>query len=246
MISELISTKKYSKDNILFVDFEDYRLSGIKPANIEELLTAFVKLTKNLPKFIFFDEIQHLPEWGRVLRTLHNQRKYKIIVSGSNSEPLSKEVATELRGRYSDILVLPYSFNEFLKQQKIEYNKRTQFLPDKGEILAAFEIYLENGGFPEVIAKKSNREKRLILKNYFNTIFFNDIVERYNIKMKYILDEMMKYGINTFSQLFSISKFEKYLKSSGMSASKRTISNYLHYLESAYFFIVNEKFSYSP
>ena len=64
--------------------------------------------------------------------------------------------------------------------------------------------------------------------------------------MKYILNEMMKYGINTFSQLFSISKFEKYLKSSGMSASKRTISNYLHYLESAYFFIVNEKFSYSP
>ena len=110
MISELISTKKYSKYNILFVDFEDYRLSGVKPANIEELLTAFVILTKNLPKFIFFDEIQHLPEWGRVLRTLHNQRKYKIIVSGSNSELLSKEVATELRGRYSDILVLPYSF----------------------------------------------------------------------------------------------------------------------------------------
>ena len=246
LISEIISNKKYTKSDVLFIDFEDYRLTGILPENIDDLLSVFFQLTGKEPKFLFFDEVQHLPNWGRVLRTLHNKRKYKIIVSGSNSEMLSKEISTELRGRYSDLLLMPFSFREYLRKQKITYNKQTQYLPEKGKILKAFDDYIKKGAFPEVIEKKSCQEKRKLLQNYYNTIFFNDIIERYNIKTKFVLQELMKYGLTTFSSLFSISKFEKYLKIANIPVSKSTISNYLHYLENAFFIILNEKFSYSP
>ncbi len=245
MIQELIDLG-YKKEEILFIDFEDYRLKKIKDENIEEIFTSFIQLTGVIPKFVFFDEIQHLKNWGRILRTFHNKNKYKIIVSGSNSELLSKEVSTELRGRYSDIQLLPYSYKEFLKLKNITYTERSQYLIERGFLIKAFTEYYSGSSFPEVINKKNNKEQRKLIQNYYNTIFHNDIIDRYNIKAKEVLDELMNYALNTPAELFSISSFEKTLKASNIPASKRTISNYLRYIKDAYFVIVNEKFSYSP
>ncbi len=201
MIQELID-KGYKKEDILFIDFEDYRLKNIIDENIDDIFSSFVQLTGNIPKFIFFDEIQHLQNWGRILRTFHNKRKYKIIVSGSNSELLSKEVSTELRGRHSDIQLLPYSYNEFLKQQNIDYSERTQYLIERGFLVKAFTDYCNGSSFPEVMIKNSKKEQRKLLQNYYNTIFHNDIIDRYNIKAKEVLDELMNYALNTPAELF--------------------------------------------
>ena len=68
-----------------------------------------------------------------LLRSLHNRRKFKIIVSGSNSSLLSREIATELRGRYTDEIMFPFSFMEFLegaffilKSEKFSYSVRVR------------------------------------------------------------------------------------------------------------------------
>lgn len=246
IITNLIAKNKFKQEDFLFLDFEDYRLSGVSGRDFDALFTTFFQLTGKQPRFLFFDEIQHLPEWGRILRTLHNKRKYKIVVSGSNSELLSKEISTELRGRYSNILVTPYSFKEFLKHKKVNYNQRTQYLPERGKIISEFEEFIFNGSFPETLIKQSKKEHRKLLQNYYNTVFYKDILDRYRIKAKETLIELMRYTVNTYAELFSISSFEKSLKHAQISVSKRTISNYLHYLESAYFVILNKKFSYSP
>ncbi len=246
LISNLIAESGFEKEDFLFIDFEDYRLGGISGTHIEELFTTFVQVAGKQPKFLFFDEIQHLSDWGRILRTLHNKRKYKIVVSGSNSELLSKEISTELRGRYSNLLLVPYSFKEFLKHKKINYNQRTQYLPERGKIISEFEEFIFNGSFPETLFKESKKERRKLLQNYYNTVFYKDVLDRYHIKAKETLNELMRYAVNTYSELFSISSFEKSLKHAEISVSKRTISNYLHYLENAYFIILNKKFSYSP
>src|SRR5207302_9378225 len=83
-------------------------------------------------------------------------------------------------------------------------------------------------------------------QNYFRTIFYKDILERYQIKAKYVLEQLMSYCLNTYADLFSISAFEKYLKQAGIPGSKRTIANYLHYLEEAFFLITHEKYAASP
>ena len=246
LIQSLLDTGNWAKQDILFVDFEDYRLSGFLAEDVDELLAAFQQLTGQYPRFLFFDEVQHIPEWGQVLRTLHNRRRFKIIVSGSNSQLLSQEVATELRGRYEDIRMLPFSFVEYLRYREISYSLATFHTPARGKIVAAFEEYLKYGGFPEVVMLGAPSKMRKLLQSYFHTIFYRDILERYHIKARYVLDALMREILEAFSETFSIGQFEKQLKNNNLPGSKRTIANYLHYLQEAFFIIANDKFAYSP
>jgi predicted AAA+ superfamily ATPase len=89
LIQDLLESKGVSREDILFVDFEDYRLQGFGPPDVDNLFTVFQQLAGRHPRFLFFDEIQHVSEWNRILRTLHNSRRYTIVVSGSNSSLLS-------------------------------------------------------------------------------------------------------------------------------------------------------------
>ena len=245
LIGSLLERERWTRQDILFVDFEDYRLGGFVSSDVDELLTAFQQLAGRRPRFVFFDEVQHLPDWSRVLRTLHNRRQFKLIVSGSNSELLYREVATELRGRYEHLLVLPFSFGEYLRHRQISVTPATRHTA-RGTLAAAFDAYLRHGGFPEVLLADTAAERRKLLQNYFKTIFYKDILERHGIKARYVLDALMSNLLDTYSERFSISRFEKQLKSHGLPGSKRTISSYLHHLEEAFFVIANEKFSYSP
>jgi len=246
LVQSLLQDGQYTKENILFIDFEDFRLAGLSSEGIDEIFSVFYQLTGKYPDFLFFDEVQNLSDWSRVLRTLHNRRRFKIIISGSNSKLLSREVATELRGRYEDILMLPFSFKEYLRYQEISFTPATFHTPARGKILAAFDRYIRDGGFPEVVMASNEMERRKLLQNYYKTIFYRDILERYNIKARYVLDALMTEFLETYSSIFSISKFEKTLRLNDLPGSKRTIANYLQYLEDAFFIIVNEKFSFSP
>ncbi len=246
LIKSLIQSKKYSKKDILFIDFEDFRLSGLNGNNIDELFTVFYQLTNRYPRFLFFDEVQNLSDWSRVLRTLHNRRRFKIIISGSNSTLLGNEIATELRGRYQDILMFPFSFGEYIRYKGVSFTPTKFHTAARGGILSAFTTYLRYGGFPEVVTAGSDIERNKLLKSYYKTIFYRDIIERYNIKARYILDALMNEFLETYSGTFSISKFEKHLKANSLAGSKRTIANYFHYLQEAFFIITNDKFSYSP
>jgi hypothetical protein len=246
LIQDLIGQGNWTREDILFIDFEDYRLTDFAAADTDVLLTAFHQVTGKAPTFLFFDEIQRLPGWSRVLRTLHNQNRYRIVVTGSNAGLLEREIATELRGRCRNILILPFSFPEFLRFHGISHDERTLLTPARGQVLKAFEQYLKEGGFPEVVKKENASEKRELLQTYYRTIFYRDILERYNIKAKTVLEAIMRYSLNTFSDLFSISMFEKELKRYHLPGSKQTISNYLGYLQEAFFVMAHDKFSYSP
>jgi predicted AAA+ superfamily ATPase len=246
LIQDLLAQGNWSREDILFVDFEDYRLTDFTAADTDALLTAFQQVAGKAPTFLFFDEIQQLPGWSRVLRTLHNQNRYRIVVTGSNAGLLEREIATELRGRCRNILMMPFSFPEFLRFHGIPDDERTLLTPARGRVLKAFEHYLKEGGFPEVVKKETVPEKRELLQTYYRTIFFRDILERYNVKAKTLLEAVMRYSLNTFSDLFSISMFAKELKRQLLPGSKQTISNYLGYLQEVFFLTAHEKFSYSP
>ena len=246
LIQDLLAQGNWSREDILFVDFEDYRLTDFTAADTDALLTAFHQVAGKAPTFLFFDEIQQLPGWSRVLRTLHNQNRYRIVVTGSNAGLLEREIATELRGRCRNILMMPFSFPEFLRLHGIPDDERTLLTPARGRVLKAFEHYLKEGGFPEVVKKETVPEKRELLQNYYRTIFFRDILECYNVKAKTLLEAVMRYSLNTFSDLFSISMFAKELKRQQLPGSKQTISNYLGYLQEVFFLTAHEKFSYSP
>ena len=246
LIHDLMGQGNWSREDILFIDLEDCRLTDFTAADTDALLAAFQQVTGKAPTFLFFDEIQKLHGWSRVLRTLHNQNRYRIVVTGSNASLLEREIATELRGRCRNILILPFSFPEFLRFHGIPHDERTLLTPARGRVLKAFEQYLKEGGFPEIVKKETVVEKRELLQTYYRTIFYRDILERYNVKAKTVLEAVMRFSLNNFSDLFSISMFEKELKRHHLPGSKQTISNYLRYLQEAFFVIAHDKFSYSP
>ncbi len=245
IINSLIEQKIAKRDDIIFLDFEDYRLSDFVPNDIEDLLSIFRQLTGKNPVWLFFDEVHKMPEWSKVLRTLHNKRAYRIIISGSNARLLIPEIASELRGRYRDHLVLPLSFKELLKWNNISWSERIFYTTRRGDLLRVFDEYMKFGGFPEVIKYKSLLERRQLIQNYYRTIFYHDILDRYRIKAKHLIEAMMSFCLYQSASLFSISSFEKALKLDGRSGSKRTLANYLVYLKEAFFIITSEKFSYS-
>ncbi len=245
LMQNLFASGNVSKSAVLFVDFEDYRLSGSDSSVMDALIATHYQITGTAPVYLFLDEVQSLPNWSRVLRTLHNTQRYKIVVSGSNSELLSREIATELRGRCIEMFLYPFSFHEYLAYKQVHFTQLTFHTPLKGLIIKAFDEFLKTGGFPEVVKKTNILESNQILQSYFRTTYYKDIIERYDIKAKETLEGMMLHAIHHVSELFSISAYEKVVRQTGHSISKRTLSNYLGYLEEAFFVITTEKFSFS-
>jgi predicted AAA+ superfamily ATPase len=238
--------EKVGKEKIIFIDFEDNRLVGLKNEELDEIFVAHRELTGKEPEYLFFDEIQNIKYWSKFIRRLHNLNKYSIVVSGSSSKLLTGEIATELRGRYRSVLVLPFTFTEFLKAKGFSYTKMTAYTEKKGGILRHFNNYLSYGGFPEVVKAKTEEEMRELARTYYDTIFYRDILERYKIKNKEIIEMLMAYITDNNASIFSISSFEKIMKERGVRISKKTVSQYLRYLEESFFVFSLEKFSYSP
>jgi len=238
--------KDTSKEEILFIDFEDNRLVGVDAHNVDEMFVAHKELFSKEVKYLFFDEIQALPSWSHFIRKLHNQQKYIIIISGSSAGLLGKEIATELRGRYKSVFITPFSFKEFLKIKNVEYTPALEFSSQKGALLKLFQEYFKDGGYPEIIKESEKSEKRQKMNSYFQTIFYKDIVERHHITNYNILEHLMNYILNNVARVFSVTQFEKILKEMGLAVSKKTISLYLTYLAEAFFVYTIEEFSYSP
>jgi len=240
----LIEAQKQKKEETIFIDFKDNRLVNIKTEELDELFIAHEELTGKKAKYLFFDEIQAAPEWSKFIRRLHNQKKYCIVVTGSSSKLLSKEIATELRGRYISTLLLPLSFKEFLKFKKFEYKKTTEFTSTKGQLIKLLNEYIEYGGFPATVLK-SQTEKKELIKSYFETTFYKDIIERHKIENTDLIEQLTNYLIENNAELFSINNFHKILKNKGLFTSKKTISQYLKYIVDTFFVLTTEKFSYS-
>ena len=145
---------------------------------------------------------------------------------------MSKEFATLLTGRYVNIEMYPFSFNEFLDYKK--ELKDSPFIVNElnTDLENYFEEYLQYGGIPLTIS--SQNDKGLVLNGIYSSIILNDIVERYEIRNIGIFNRVVKYIIENTGNLISANSIYKYLKHEKLKITKQTIYNYLEYLENAY------------
>ena len=237
------------KDNIVYVNFEHERLRNLDAGDLGELLVAHREIfepDETKPVYMFLDEIQNVRDWDKWVRRIHDERRFRIFITGSSSKLLSREIATSLRGRCLSFALYPFSFAEFLKAKKypIESLAEIQYSEERGEVLKLLREYMEFGGFPEVVLEGDQETKGRLLSSYFETIFYKDIVERYGVKNLALLDGFLRYAINNFSSYLSLSKVEKYFKSTGVKCSKKTLANFLKYSESVFLLFPVEIFSY--
>jgi len=237
LIKELEKREGYTRDNIAYVDFSDPR------ARVD--ISMFLKVVNSLfrkPIFLFLDEIQELKGWQDFLRVLHNLRRYKIIISGSSSKLLSREIATQLRGRSIDKIIFPFSFKEFLKCKGIEIKGEISEMK-KGDVLRELNTYLEYGGYPEIVLEKSIYKKKDMVRTYFNTIFYRDLVDRFKIRNTYLMEFMLKYCISNASSYLSLSKLHKVIHNY-LKVSKKTIAIYWKNITEALFIFPIMRFSF--
>ncbi len=239
--------EKVGKENILYVDFEDVKLKGGRVDLLDELLVAFREIfspNKEKKIYLFLDEIQNIEGWEKWVRSLHNRRRYKIIVSGSSATLLSREIATALRGRSINFEIYPFNFKEFLIEKKYLYDiDIIRHTEKKGEMLKYLNEYIRYGGFPEVVLSVERLKNRLLV-SYFDAIFHRDIIERYRVRNISLMENFLMYLLNNNANYISLGKIENFFKTMGMKVSKKTLGEYLKYAKDVFFLFPLEIFSY--
>lgn len=224
------------RTNLLYIDFFDNRLHNLQHDNLEQILKAYYSLfpeKKNTEKvYCFFDEIQAVEHWEHFINRLLRAEECEVYITGSSAKMLSKEIATQMRGRSLAWEMFPFSFDEFLSFHQIQ----TGPLTTKQQLLFSkyFDKYFVSGGFPEV-AMISDFLRIKIHQEYFNTILFRDLIERHDIKHPKAVIDLAQFLINNVSSRHSIKSLYRYLKTLQHSISPATIAQYLDWFEDAYF-----------
>jgi len=209
-----------------FVNFDDERLIAV--SNFDEIIEAVLAVYSN-PEVLLLDEIQNLPNWEIIVNRLQRQG-IQLVITGSNSNLLSSELATHLTGRHLPVYVFTFNFSEYLSTSE-------KTITDV-EIREKFNDFLLNGGYPEPLMKALNYKD--YLKVLFDSILFKDIVKRYHIRYAASLESLAAWLISNISGEFSLNELARQTQIS----SVHTIKKYLSYLEEAFVFFTLSQFSY--
>jgi len=226
-----------SRENILYLNFFDDRLHNMRQENLGLITEAYYSLypeKKNTETvYCFFDEIQAVEAWEPFVDRLLRTEKCEVYLTGSSARMLSKEIATQMRGRALSWELFPFSFREFLDYKGIN-NTGALSTKQRLTIRKAFDDYWETGGFPEV----AGVEKHLRIKihqEYFQAVLFRDLIERYDISHPKAVTDLAHWLIDNTASLYSVNKLTGYLKSLGHKAHSSAVSDYLSWFEDAYF-----------
>jgi uncharacterized protein len=235
------------RKNCIYMNFEDERLIPLDGGELTLLLDTHEELYQRdpgKPLYCFLDEVHNVPNWSKwVRRVIDQNRELTVVLTGSSSKMLSSDIATELRGRGSSIMVFPYSFREFLHARRIdaEYSEKLLYSPHRSTIKRYFNEYALKGGFPEIA---EHEEYRDTLQQYFRTIFARDMVERFRIRNVRQFEDFLKIQLSRFASLSSISNSEKEMEAMGYRLSKNTLMTYLGYARDVFLLFDVCKFDY--
>ncbi|NJE02606.1 ATP-binding protein [Thermococcus sp. MV11] len=226
-IIEKLRSEGVPEEKVAYVNLEDPRLVG---ASLEDLMTLLEVLREmgGEKLHLFLDEVQAVDGWERFVRYLLDTG-HRVFVSGSSSKLLSKEIATQLRGRSVSVRVFPFSFGEFLKARGFAV-KRYLSSAEKAELRSLLREYLEWGGYPEVVLNPHMRIE--VLRGILDLAIYRDIVERWGVRNVSALRLLLK--ILARSSHLTLTKAYSTMKSLGVSIGKGTLADYLEYLSDAF------------
>ncbi len=219
---ELLS-RGISENQIVFINFESYAyrkyLNGDK---LYELVTEKTKEQAGKKLYLFFDEIQDVGEWEKVLASFLADIDCDIFITGSNSKLLSGELATHIAGRHVHFDIYPFTFSECR-----EYADMSGRNISNDEL---FYEYLEFGGLPQCCALPERGSKQAYLDDIFNTIVINDIVERNKISDIDLLKRIIVFLLDNIGNPFSANSICRALNADGVQTTVSTVLAYISYI----------------
>ena len=236
-IMERLLASGVTRENILYLNFFDDRLHNLRRdgfGNITEAYYALYPEKKNKEMVhCFFDELQDLADWETFIDRLMRTENCTVYLTGSSAKMLSREIATQMRGRALSWEIFPFSFREYLDWKGTEcigsLSTKKRLLVQK-----AFDEYWETGGFPEVVGL--NRRLRIKThQEYLQAILFRDLVERHDVSHPKAITDLAYRLLDNIASLYSVNSLTGYLKSLGHKAPKSAVADYLEWFEDAYF-----------
>lgn len=216
VMRELVQRKQTEDANVIYIDKEKAAFDFI--ANYKDLV-AYID-EKRVPKkhtYILIDEVQEIEEFERGLRNYYDSPDIDIIVTGSNSDTLSSDLATLLSGRYVEIFIQGLSYEEFLVFHRLEDNDDT------------LRKYINYGGLPGLrrMGLDDPEVIRQYLQGVYNTILVKDIVRRKKVRNVPFLENLIKYVGDNIGKPLSGTNIQNYMTSNKNEVSKNLILKYL-------------------
>lgn len=233
-IQDRIKSGKNKAEDILYINFEDERLTPLKAEELGCLLDAYMELFPDIPfPLVYLDEIQNIDGWEKFARRLADS-KYRVMITGSNAKMLSREIASTLGGRYISREVFPFSFAEYLSYNGITIDRNWEYDQQKTAIVSkAFDAYFYEGGIAESFEQTDKRE---YLSGLYQKIIIGDTVERNKIRNARIFRFLVKKLADSVMQPSSLTRLQHMIKSTGDSISLPVLKDYLEYIQDAYLF----------
>ena len=214
----------YENINIIFIDFMDLAYENIKEYHA---LHTYVEehYQEGKTNYLFVDEVQMCPKFELAINSLYSKGKYDIYVTGSNAFLLSADLATLFTGRYIEIHVFPFSFQEYCK-----YNEE---INDKEKL---FEDYCINGGLAGSYAYKTEQDRVNYIKEVYETIVTRDLVQKYTLPDTLVLQKLSEFLMDNISNLTSPNKVSQLLTANNTATNHVTVGRYIKYLCNAFVF----------
>ncbi len=241
----LVAKKRYSINNILYLNFEDLSLEKyLEAKKIKELIDYF---TKKIPKkrLLVLDEVQLVKNWDKLLRTIYEfDAEANIVITGSNSELLSSELSSKLAGRFVELSIQTFSLKEFLDFKNYNISNKKEFDKYHYAIKDLFYEYIRFGGFPEVFSITSEDAKKTYLKNLISKVILDDVIKRFSIRNPIIIEKILVYLLLNIGNVVSFTRIENHLKQLGYKVKANTIINYVEYLTKTFALTEVNRFSW--
>ena len=217
--------KDVPEENKIYMNFESFEYFEINNASsLKEYLNEKLKDQKGKVYF-FFDEIQLVEDWEKVINALRVSYDSDIYITGSNSKLISGDLATLLAGRYVEFEIQPLSFYEFSELYK-DSNLNEDDL---------FQKFIKIGGMPGLKYFKLEEEvSQKYLNDIYNTVLVKDVLNYNNIRDVDIFNRILSFVMQNIGATFSASAIKNYLKSENRNISVDTVLNYLEYCNRAF------------
>ena len=228
----------YNPQNILYFNFEDERLKPYSAALLSDVLDTFFAMrpaAKEEGCFLFFDEIQEVPDWSLFLRRVIDSTEATVYVTGPSSKMLSAELASEFRGRSISKELFPLSFGEFVRWSTGQSVGASDGYSsaDAAVLRNALNDYLLRGGYIAAL-KLPTADGMMLMQEYAYRTAAMDVIERYNLRMPQVAVSFLTRCLASSGRELSVNKISHELKSRGVSTSRETLSSLLSYYEEAY------------
>ena len=224
------------KENIIKIELDQRKFYKFRnPITLCEYIELIVTEKENEKFYLFIDEVQFTQKMvdkekggievtiSDMLNELTSYKNLDVYVTGSNSKMLSSDIATEFRGRATQIRIYPLSFEEFYSYKG-------------GDEKKALDEYMLYGGLPRVTQIDDGNDKKSYLTSLYRELYIKDIVERNGIEREDVLEDILDFLASQIGSLtnpanianaISSMRNEKINQSMAANYIKHTIDSFL-------------------